>query len=282
MPALRSNRLPAFFALTFLWSWVFFALVVPRLRAGWPGEVPPWVYLALLVGAYGPSLAAVALTARDGGWEAVRALLAGFLAWRGRWAWHLAALLLTTALGLVALLLWASFGGGELSLALYRARWIPVAILAAVPFGPLAEEIGWRGYAQPRLLERCGPLATGAILGTAWTAWHIPLFFAPIGASISGEPITVASVAFYWSLLVGISIVTVALSLRTGTHLLTGFLVHLGFNVELYRFFFDLPEQRGAIERWALVPLWALVLWLLATGRLAGGRSESEEGDSAP
>jgi membrane protease YdiL (CAAX protease family) len=43
--------------------------------------------------------------------------------------------------------------------------------------GPVAEEFGWRGYVQPRLRERFGPLATTGILGAAWGLWHVPLFF---------------------------------------------------------------------------------------------------------
>lgn len=45
--------------------------------------------------------------------------------------------------------------------------------------GPVAEEFGWRGYVQPRLREYCGPLGTTAILGAAWGAWHLPLYFLP-------------------------------------------------------------------------------------------------------
>jgi membrane protease YdiL (CAAX protease family) len=28
---------------------------------------------------------------------------------------------------------------------------VPIALLIALPFGPLAEELGWRGFALPRL-----------------------------------------------------------------------------------------------------------------------------------
>ena len=45
-----------------------------------------------------------------------------------------------------------------------------------IALGPLGEELGWRGFLLPRLLERFGPLAAGLIVGTIWMAWHIPAF----------------------------------------------------------------------------------------------------------
>ncbi|WP_350281421.1 type II CAAX endopeptidase family protein [Kribbella sp. HUAS MG21] len=45
--------------------------------------------------------------------------------------------------------------------------------------GPVAEEFGWRGYAQPRLRQYYGPLGTTAILGAVWGVWHLPLYFLP-------------------------------------------------------------------------------------------------------
>ena len=41
--------------------------------------------------------------------------------------------------------------------------------------GPLAEEFGWRGFAQPRLRERFGLIGTSVVLGAAWALWHVPL-----------------------------------------------------------------------------------------------------------
>ncbi|GAB3622250.1 hypothetical protein GCM10027418_03320 [Mariniluteicoccus endophyticus] len=58
-----------------------------------------------------------------------------------------------------------------------------VAVTAVVTFfvffagGPLQEEPGWRGFAQPRMQEHLHPLATAALIGALWTGWHAPLFF---------------------------------------------------------------------------------------------------------
>jgi membrane protease YdiL (CAAX protease family) len=57
-----------------------------------------------------------------------------------------------------------------------------MGIIAGVMTG-VFEELGWTGFAVPRLRLRHGVVATGLIVGLLWGAWHFPLFS---GGDLSG------------------------------------------------------------------------------------------------
>jgi membrane protease YdiL (CAAX protease family) len=97
-------------------------------------------------------------------------------------AWYAVTLLtVPTLTGLAALLDRLLGGLGMQPEALTRLADRPWAIvwfvLFALLFGPLPEEIGWRGYALDRLQARFGVLRASLLLGAAWALWHLPLFF---------------------------------------------------------------------------------------------------------
>jgi membrane protease YdiL (CAAX protease family) len=66
--------------------------------------------------------------------------------------------------------------------------WSPLAVLtlslgAALVTGPIAEEFGWRGYLQHRLLSRLAPFWTALVVGGLWWAWHFALYRTSVFAS---------------------------------------------------------------------------------------------------
>jgi membrane protease YdiL (CAAX protease family) len=66
------------------------------------------------------------------------------------------------------------------------------------------EELGWRGYALPRLTAHLGLAGASILLGGLWALWHSPLFFLPnTGSTGQSFPVyllqvTALSVAMSW------------------------------------------------------------------------------------
>jgi len=72
----------------------------------------------------------------------------------------------------------------DIKLSFYSGSFVQYAYLLIMTFigyglfgGSLNEEIGWRGFAMPRLLKRFNPFVATLILGVVWTVWHGPLHF---------------------------------------------------------------------------------------------------------
>ena len=53
-----------------------------------------------------------------------------------------------------------------------------ISMLVITLITALGEEIGWRGFALPRLQKRFNALTSALILGIFWGVWHIPMLFA--------------------------------------------------------------------------------------------------------
>jgi len=134
-----------------------------------PGEVVPIVMVFI------PTLIALSLTAMADGWSGVRALLGRLTQWRVRPTWIVIAL----ALGLI---LRVMMSGIAILISLIPSiqlrPWTPVqlAVFAAILFiFAIPEELGWRGYALPKLLKTHSPLVAGLMIGVAWGSLHLAL-----------------------------------------------------------------------------------------------------------
>jgi len=154
-----------------------------------PFQVPFAVYI--LIG-YGIFIAAVVMTGLTLGKDGVITLLKRFFIWRVGWEWYLVALLLFPSAIFAGVLLNSAFTHTTIDFSTTFAHNIfgpsaslPLFMLPFLLFDFITngEEIGWRGYVQPRLQAKYNALVSGLIVGVIWGLWHLPRFLAPGNSS---------------------------------------------------------------------------------------------------
>jgi uncharacterized protein len=221
---LKRYPLLSFYSLAFAITW---SIWLPA-AAGTAGLLPFRMPIAIDGAAYfwGPPLAAGLVLYAAEGWFGVRALLGQLRDWRVGAGWYAFALLWRPAVAAAALALMVALGAQHPQL---HGPWylvIPLYLLTAlaniVPY--VGEEIGWRGYALPRLQARHGPLAAGVLIGLLAGLWHLPAFF------IAGHPQYGTPIAPFMIWMVALSIVFTWLYNRTGGSLLPVALLHGAIN----------------------------------------------------
>jgi uncharacterized protein len=217
-PREQARLLLTFFVFSYAVTWAAFITV-----ARWIPAQTAAGYALILLGAYTPGIVALLLTARTEGSRGVRALLRRILIANVPVRLYVLALTYIAAIKLTAALLhrfavgeWPQFGAQSLAL-------IPLAIAFSTPF-QAGEEIGWRGFALPRLAARFGLRTASLILGVIWAVWHLPQFY------IAGADTYQQSFLVWAPQVVAISIALAWLYARSGGSLLLVMLMHSAIN----------------------------------------------------
>jgi len=221
-----AGSLLGFFALTYVVTWTFFIAAVAMSRSlPSGGALGPGIYALVLLGTFAPSLVALALTARAEGGTGVRALLSRLFEWRVSARWYVFAVGYMAAIKLAGALVhrlvtgaWPQFGHDAWYLML------AATFFSTVIGGQAGEEIGWRGYALPRLAARFGLGPASIVLGVIWATWHLPLFYLR-GADTYGQ-----SFVAYLLQVTALSVAIAWLYWRTRGSLLLTMLMHAAIN----------------------------------------------------
>jgi membrane protease YdiL (CAAX protease family) len=164
----RRHPVVCYFGLTFFLSWLgAFLVAAPHLFRGQPlpNLTGILMFPAMLVG---PCLSSILLTRLFDGPAGLRDLFSRMRRFRFPIRWY-AALLIPPVFVLGILLLLKAFVSPVYS---PNRFWIGLAF--GIPAG-IFEEIGWTGFAFPKLSAKLPPLRAAILLGLLWGSWHIPV-----------------------------------------------------------------------------------------------------------
>jgi uncharacterized protein len=173
----QKHPLGTFFVLCFALSW---AIESPLVLS--QGAVPAGVGLLLVVLASNvPSVLAIVLTAILSGRSGVSALLRRLVKGRVGLRWYLV-VLAPAVIAVIAAALNVWVGGPALLLDLSVVAVLITLAFSIFPGSAVGEELGWRGFALPRMQVRRSALVSSLIIGVLWALWHLPLW-------LTGDPV---------------------------------------------------------------------------------------------
>jgi uncharacterized protein len=165
---LQSHSVTAYFLLAFTISWLgALAVAAPHLLRHQPLPKITGILMfpAMLLG---PSLGGIFLTGIVAGKTGLRDLFSRLLPAGIRPHWY-APLLLPPVLVLTLLFTLKTFLSP-----VYTPNLFLMGVFFGVPAG-LLEEIGWSGFAFPKMSSHDNALGASMLLGLLWGLWHLPV-----------------------------------------------------------------------------------------------------------
>jgi hypothetical protein len=223
----RSNEqhrdlLIPFFLLAFLITWGIgvLAIFLPAQLQALVGELTdtsPIYFLAIAA----PTISATILTFARDGWSGLRLLYGRLVRWQFGFQWYVLVLVVIPAVGWIA----AQFTGASPLKTFKNPAEFLLLLVYVLITGPLCEELGWRGFALPRLLDRFNPFFASLILGVIWGVWHLPSFF--VGGMVQAG----LSVPLFLLNSLLLSFFVTWVFQHTGGSVLVTVLIHYTFNI---------------------------------------------------
>lgn len=212
------------------------------------------------IAGFGPTLGALVLTVIQSRWEGLRHLLQ--MKWRVQPFWYFISLFGTPLVIAAALSLHVALGADwpryidpqHLITSWEEWPFVILVFLYVFIFTALGEEIGWRGYALPRLLTHFTPFTSSLILGLVWAFWHLPLFW------MAGNFHQQLPLVWFLLQVLGSTFLYTWIFKHTGGSLLMALFFHTSSNAAV-GLLPVLPLDNGG----SLRPLWLVVglLWLV-------------------
>ena len=251
----KRHSLPIYFTLAFIISWG--AILILAGPDGIPATTDQIMVLGMAM-LLGPSMASILMTGLVSGWAGYRDLVSRLLRWRVGIRWYGVALL-TAPLSTMVVLLMLSLFSPEFLPGIFTSDDKITLLLAGIVGGLMVgffEELGWTGFATPKMRPRYSIVSTGLIIGLLWGAWHFLLFWE--NDSFSGVFPLALLIARLFTWLPAYRILMVWVYDRTDSLLVT-ILMHVSLVATLA--IFDPPLTGGGLLTLILVR--SAVLWII-------------------
>jgi membrane protease YdiL (CAAX protease family) len=156
-----------YFVLAFVISWGWTYLMVgPASLRGESFDMDKVIQAAMLI-LTGPLFAGILSTYLVDGGAGLRNLWARMTKWRVGIRWYAAAILTFPVLIVALLLVLSNFASTE-----FTPNILAIGVIMGL-FAGFLEEVGWTGYAYPKMRDKHGALRAALILGLIHGLWHI-------------------------------------------------------------------------------------------------------------
>ena len=208
---------------------VTFLVITPLISLAIPAFLSPPAEVTPLILIFVPTLLAIFFTASSEGGKGVGTLLKKPFQWRIGFKWYIIAFGMALGLRLIMSVLALLIGWIP---AIRLKDWTPPQFLIIGIFtliGAFMEELGWRGYALPKLLTNRSALASALIIGIPWGALHLGLI---LPGQMNAGTSWVATILF----VVSISVILTWLFIQTQYGIVSGLVFHA---VQNYFVFFN-------------------------------------------
>ena len=251
-----------FFILALAWSWLFW---IPLIFLKLVFNTMPGIIL-YSIGGLGPALSAIYLVRTTQEKDERREFWQRVIDYkRVPWHWLLVSLFIPLLIAILTVLI-APFFTAEYS------NWQPLWLVFQNPlilvfflvstllFGPLPEEIGWRGYGLESLQTKYSAVQSSLIVGLFWALWHIPLFLTKDSAFAATYPLFSPRFWLWGISLLSISIIMTWIFNHTGKSTLTAILFHFSISATSGFFSFQSQMQSIMLIGFALFAVFALAV----------------------
>jgi membrane protease YdiL (CAAX protease family) len=229
---MNENPLVSFFSMAYVFSWI---ILIPYILSQW-NIIPNSNFFSIffvLNPFIGPTLSAYIMSRITEGKDGWLNIKKRFRRFNVGWHWY--------AFILLGIPLVMMFGISILPGALTSFQGVPAGfpikylIYFVIIFfggGPLGEEIGWRGFALPRLQAQYGALKATLLLGVLWTFWHLPHFLttAQRGGPGSSLSILYINLPIFLLLVMAIAIIMTWVFNHTKGSIFIAVLLHASIN----------------------------------------------------